>query len=178
VLKTIAVVVVILIIVVVAILAYAATMPDTFRVQRSAAIKAPAEKIFPFIADFRAWTVWSPYEHRDPALKRTYGGAEKGKGATYAWEGNRNVGAGNMEIVEATLPSRILIKLNFLRPFEASNTAEFTLEPKGDVTVVTWAMEGRSLFIGKVMSVFINMDRMVGKDFEDGLANLRTVAEK
>jgi hypothetical protein len=98
--------------------------------------------------------------------------------AVYAWEGNRKVGAGRMEIIDAPPPSRVAIKLDFIRPFEAHNTAEFTLEPKGDLTNVTWAMQGQNVFVGKVMSVFLDMDKMVGKDFETGLANLKATAEQ
>ncbi len=177
-LKALLVVLAVLAVAVVAILAYATTKPDTFRVQRSATIKAPADKIFPFINDFHAWDAWSPYEKRDPDMKRTFGGAPSGKGATYAWDGNKNVGAGSMEILDAPAPSRVTIKLDFSRPFEGHNTAEFTLEPQGDMTKVTWAMNGPVPFIGKVMHVFIDMDNMIGKDFETGLASLKAIAEK
>ncbi|MGH8429221.1 MAG: SRPBCC family protein, partial [Solimonas sp.] len=107
--------------------AYAATRPDSFRIERSAAIQAPPEKIYPHIDDFHRWTAWSPWEKIDPALKRSYSGAPAGKGAAYAWEGNKNVGSGRMEITESSAPSRIVIKLDFMKPFEAHNTAEFTL---------------------------------------------------
>jgi hypothetical protein len=162
---------------VVAILIYAATRPATFRVQRQASIDAPAETIFPLINDFGAWAGWSPWEKRDPELKRTRSGPAAGKGAVYAWEGNRNVGAGRMEILDAPAPSRVTIRLDFLRPFEAHNIAEFTLEPIGRSTLVTWVMTGPNLFISKLMSLFISMDRMVGKDFETGLKNLKALAE-
>jgi len=177
-LKTIAVIVILLVVVpLIAVLAYAATRPDTLRVQRATSIKAPPEKIFPLINDFRSWRSWSPYENKDPAMKRTLSGATNGKGAAYEWDGDRNVGQGRMEITDAS-PSKVTIKLDFLRPFEAHNIAEFTLEPKGDSTNVTWAMRGPCPFIGKVMSVFIDMDRMIGKDFETGLANLKALTEK
>lgn len=167
-----------LIVAVSAVLAYAATRPDTFRVQRTANIKASPDKIFPLINDLRGWTAWSPYEHKDPAMKRTYDGPPAGRGAVYAWDGDKNVGQGRMEIVEASSPSRIVIKLDFLRPFEAHNTATFTMLPGGETTTVTWAMDGPALFIGKVMGVFVDMDKMIGSDFEAGLANLKTLAEK
>jgi hypothetical protein len=176
-LKALIIIGVVLVACVAAVLAYAATKPDTFTVQRTASIKAPPEKIFTLINDFRSWGQWSPYEKLDPELKRTYSGAPSGKGAVYAWEGNSNVGAGRMEILDAPAPSKVTIKLDFFRPFEANNTAEFTMVPQGDATTVTWAMRGPNLFIGKVMSVFINVDRMVGKDFETGLANLKAAAE-
>jgi hypothetical protein len=177
-LKTLAVIAVIAAVAIAAVLAYAATRPDTFRIQRAASIEAPPEKIFPLIDDFRNWGSWSPWEKMDPALKRAYSGRPSGKGAVYEWEGNNKVGKGRMEIMEAPSPSRVTIKLDFLKPFEAHNTAEFTLTGKGGTTDVTWAMHGPNLFIGKVMSLFFDMDRMVGKDFETGLANLKTVAER
>jgi hypothetical protein len=164
-------------VIVAALLIFATTKPDSFSVQRMATIKAPAEKIVAHINDFHSWNAWSPYENRDPAMKRSYSGEANGKGATYAWEGNSDVGAGHMEITEASL-SKVTIKLDFLKPFEAHNTAEFTLEPEGESTRVTWAMRGPSPFISKVMSIFFNMDKMIGKDFEAGLANLKTLAER
>jgi uncharacterized protein YndB with AHSA1/START domain len=177
-LKAVLIIVAILVLGVVGILAYAATRPATFRVQRTATIKAPPDKIFPLINEFRNWSEWSPYEKKDPAMKRTMGGTTSGKGATYAWNGDRNVGEGHMEIIEVAPPSKVVIKLDFLRPFEAHNTAEFTLAPKGEATDVTWAIHGPNLFVGKVMGLFINMDNMIGKDFEAGLANLKSLAER
>ena len=174
-LKTIAIVVVVL---VGALLAFAATKPDTFRVQRAASIKAPPEKIFPLINDLHSWGAWSPWEKLDPAMKRTHSGAASGKGAVYEWEGNGEVGAGRMEIVEASSPSAVRIKLDFHKPLEAHNFAEFTLEPKGDATNVTWAMYGPNTYVSKLMSVFFSMDSMVGKYFESGLANLKVATEK
>jgi hypothetical protein len=174
-LRTIAIIVVVA---VVAVLVLAATKPDTFRVQRSARIDAPPERIFPLINDFHRWTAWSPYEHKDPGMTRTYSGPDSGLGSVYAWAGNSSVGSGRMEIVESSLPSRIAIKLDFLKPFEGHNVATFTMERAGDATTVTWSMDGPSPFLGKVMHVFVNMDRMVGTDFEAGLANLRAAAER
>src|SRR5262249_17257950 len=135
------------------------------------------DKIVPHINDFHKWTAWSPWEKLDPNLKRTYSGADNGKGAIYEWEGTKKVGQGRMEIMETT-PSTIKIKLDFLKPFEAHHTAEFSLEPQGDSTNITWAMIGKQPFMLKVMSVFMSMDKMVGKDFEAGLANLKGIAEK
>jgi len=166
------------VVVIAAVLALAATRPDTFRVERSTTIKAPPGKVYALIDDFHQWQQWSPWERLDPAMKRQHGGAPKGKGALYGWEGNKEVGKGQMEITEATPSSRVVIKLDFLAPFEAHNTAEFVLVPQGDATTVTWAMFGPNLFIGKVMSLFASMDSLVGKDFERGLANLKAVAEK
>lgn len=173
--KTILIVVVVL---VAAILIFAATKPDTFRVQRSASIKAPPEKVFALINDFNRWGAWSPWEKKDPAMKRTFGAATSGKGAVYAWEGNKEVGQGRMEITESVPSSRVAIKLDFVKPFEAHNLVEFTLEPKGDVTDVRWAMRGDTPYFAKIIHVFINMDSMVGKDFEAGLASLKAAAEK
>lgn len=132
--KTIAIVVVVLI---AALLIFAATKPDTFRVQRAASIKAPPEKIFALINDFRRWVAWSPWEKKDPTMKRTFGATTSGKGAVYAWEGNKDVGQGRIEIAESVPPSKVAIKLDFVKPFEARNIVEFTLEPKGDATNVT-----------------------------------------
>lgn len=164
--------------VVLGILVLAATKPDIFRVQRSTTIKAPPEKIFALINDFNAWTTWSPWEKKDPAMKRTFGAATSGKGATYAWEGNKEVGQGHMEIAESLPSSKVALKLDFVKPFEAHNQVEFTLEPKGDATSVTWNMQGPTPYFAKIIHVFMDMDKMVGKDFEAGLANLKAVAEK
>ena len=176
--EIIAVIAVILAVAIAAVLVLAATKPDRFSVRREATIQAPAEKIFPLIDDFHQWVAWSPWEHRDPVLKRTYGGAERGKGAAYAWEGNSSVGSGRMEILESAAPSKIVIKLDFIKPFEGHNTAEFTLQPQGDATHVNWLMHGPAPFINKLMQVFMNLDRMIGKDFEAGLANLKKLTEK
>ncbi|WP_375312659.1 SRPBCC family protein [Bradyrhizobium sp. A5] len=177
-LKAIAIIALVLAVGIATVLAFAFTKPDTFRVERSLKVKAPADAIYPQVADFHRWTGWSPYENRDPGMKRIYGGAAAGKGATYAWDGNNNVGAGHMEILEASTPSRLRIKLDFERPFEGHNTAEFTFVPQGDATQVTWAMDGPAPFMSKVMQVFINMDNMIGKDFEAGLASLKKLTEK
>ena len=173
---------VILAIAIAVVLILGATKPDTLRVQRSVRIKAPPEGIFPLISDFHQWVAWSPYEQKDPAMKRTYDGAERGKGAVYAWEGDKNVGSGRMEILDTSVPSKIVIKLDFFKPFEGHNTAEFTMLPQGDGTnigtIVTWAMYGPAPFMSKMMQVFMNIDNMIGKDFEAGLANLKKLAEK
>lgn len=163
---------------VVVVLVIAATRPDTFRIERSLAIKAPPAKIYPHVADFKAWTAWSPWEQRDPAMQRTYGTSTSGVGASYAWEGNKEVGKGRMEIAEMNAPSELRIKLDFLKPIEAHNIAEFTFKPEGDATVVRWSMHGPQPFFAKVMGVFMDMDKMVGPDFEAGLAKLKAVAEK
>lgn len=178
-LKKIAIVVLLLIAVpLVVILALAATQPDTFRVQRATAIKAPPETIFPLINDFHAWEAWSPYEKKDPNMKRTLSGASAGKGAVYEWDGDGNVGAGRMEITESSPSSKLELNLDMLKPLAAHNVVEFTLEPEGDATTVTWAMKGEAPYFAKVIHVFLDMDTMVGSDFEVGLANLKALAEK
>lgn len=160
------------------VLVFAATKPDTLRVQRSISINAPPQQIFPLIADFHQWRNWSPYEQKDPAMKRSYDGAERGKGAIYAWDGDKNVGSGRMEILEAAEPQKIVIKLDFFKPFEGHNTAEFTMLTQGDGTHVTWLMHGPARFVTKLIQVFMNLDHMIGKDFEAGLANLKRINEK
>ena len=174
-LKIIAIIVVV---VIAGVLALAATKPNTFRVERSASIKAPPDKIFAVLNDFHRWTEWSPWEKLDPAMKRTQSGPANGTGAIYEWEGNSKVGAGRMEILESTPASKLGIKLDFIRPFEGHNIAEFTLQPQGESTNVTWTMNGPAPFVSKLMQVFVNMDTMIGKDFEGGLANLKALTEK
>jgi hypothetical protein len=176
--EIIAIVALVLAIAIAVLLILAATKPDTLRVQRATSIRAPADRIFSMINDFHQWRGWSPYEDRDPALKRTYEGPDSGQGAVYAWDGNRNVGSGRMEILEASVPSKITIKLDFFKPFEGHNTAEFTMLPQGDVTNLTWTMHGPAVFMSKLMQVFMNLDHMIGRDFEAGLANLKKLAEK
>jgi uncharacterized protein YndB with AHSA1/START domain len=181
--KTIAIVVgVVLVVGIGVVLVLAATKPDAFNVQRATSIKAPPEKIFALINDLHGWGAWSPYEKKDPAMKRTFSGAQSGKGAVYEWDGDKNVGKGRMEITDTSPPSKIVIKLDFISPFEGHNTAEFTMDPRGGAanadTNVTWAMHGPAPFMSKVMQVFLNLDRMIGKDFEEGLGNLKALAEK
>ena len=159
-------------------LIYAATLPDNFRVERKTTIKAPPEKIFALINDFHQWEAWSPWEKIDPAIKRTYSGAASGKGAAYAWAGNKDVGQGRMEIAETTPASKVLIKIDFTAPMEAHNLIEFTLAPQGDSTVVTYAMHGPSPYVAKLMHLVFSMDKMVGSKFEEGLGNLKGLAEK
>lgn len=167
-----------IIVLVAALLIYAATRPDTFRLQRSLTINASADKVFPFINDFHHWPSWSPWEKMDLGMKKTHSGSPQGKGAVYEWDGNKDVGTGRMEVLESTPPSKIRIKLDFLKPFEAHNTAEFSLEGKGNSTTVTWAMYGLRPYMMKVMGMVMNMDKMVGGQFETGLANLKAIAEK
>jgi hypothetical protein len=176
-LTAIGIILLLIILVVVASLAYASTKPDAFRVQRMTSIDAPPDTIFPLLDDFQRWAEWSPWENKDPAMKRTYVGAPAGQGAAYAWRGNRNVGAGRMEIIETSPPLRLLIDLHFLKPFQARHKAEFHLEPTGAATRVTWVMHGRAHPMMKTMGLFMNMDQMIGRDFETGLANLKRASE-
>ena len=161
-----------------ALLGLAATKPGTFRVQRTKRIQAPPETVFALINDFRSWAVWSPYEKLDPTMTRTHSGSPNGKGAVYRWAGKGKAGEGRMEITDISPPSRVTIKLDFLKPFEGHNIAEFTLESDGDGTNVTWALHGPQSYFVKVMTIFVSMDRLIGGDFETGLSNMKAVAER
>jgi hypothetical protein len=171
------IIIVVLVVAIAAVLGYAATKPDAFCVQRTGTINAPPEKIFPQINDFHNWAAWSPWEKLDPAMQKTHSGPASGKGTVYEWEGNKQVGKGRMEIIEESPPSRMLIKLDFFKPFEAHNTTTFTLDRQGDSTTVNWVMDGRQPFMFKLMGLFCDMDKMIGKDFEAGLANLKSLVE-
>jgi len=172
----IATILIVIAVAVAAVLAYAATKPDTFMVRRSASIAAPPEKIFPMIDDLRAQSTWSPFE-KDPNMKRTHSGAPRGKGAVYAWDGNRQVGAGRIAITESVPTSKVVLLLDMIRPFKAHNTVEFTLDRIGAGTNVTWAMQGRQPYMAKVMGLFVDCDKMCGGMFEEGLAKLKALAE-
>jgi uncharacterized protein YndB with AHSA1/START domain len=167
----------IVVVAIAAVLVAAALQPDSFRIARSLQIAAPADRLYPLIADFHRWSEWSPYETLDPDMRREIGGAPSGVGATYAWAGDEKAGAGTMRITEAEPPSRVVMDLAFTEPFEANNTATFTLAPSGDGTLVTWAMAGESSFLFKVMGLFFDADAMIGQDFETGLVNLKKAAE-
>ncbi|WP_349741122.1 SRPBCC family protein [Roseateles cavernae] len=158
-------------------LIYAATRPDSFRVERSARIQAPPEKIYALIHDLKGFNRWNPYEKKDPAIKGQYSAVTAGPGARYGWESDK-VGVGSMEITEVTAPSRVAMRLDFVKPLEAHNQVEFRLRPEGGATQVSWAMQGPSPFVSKLIGVFISMDQMIGQDFEDGLANLKSLAEQ
>jgi uncharacterized protein YndB with AHSA1/START domain len=173
--KTISIV---LLLVIAAVLVYAATKPDSFRIERSTTIKASPDKVFALINDFHQWEAWSPWEKIDPALKRTYSGAASGRGAVYEWAGNKDIGQGRMEITESTPSSKIALNLDFVTPFEAHNRVEFTLAPQGESTTVTQAMFGPSPYLSKLMTIFFSMEKMVGSKYEEGLASLKTLAEK
>ena len=176
--KTIALIVVIAIVVfIVAVLILAAGKPEIFRVQRQTTIQAPPEKIFPLINDYKQWSTWSPWEKKDAAMKRSFSGPATGKGSAYAWE-SKEVGMGDMLITESVPSSLVRIDLNFSKPFEAHNKVVFTIQPQAGGSTVSWEMAGPAPLLSRVMQVFFNMDRMVGKDFEAGLADLKVAAEK
>jgi hypothetical protein len=160
------------------ILIYAAFKPGDFQVQRSIAIQAPPEKIFPLINDFHQWPSWSPWEKLDLNMKRTLSGPPSGTGSIYEWDGNNKAGKGRMEITDSVASSKIGIKLDFIKPMEGHDAVEFTMQPNGNATTVTWAMSGPLTYPGKVMSVFVSMDKLIGSDFETGLANMKAMAEK
>lgn len=166
-----------LLVIVLAIMAYAATKPDTFSIRRSASIAAPPERLYPLIADLRAMNTWNPFVEPDPAVKIAYSGPEMGKGASHTWSGNRNVGEGSITITEAVAPKAVAMRLLMLKPMKADNKVDFTLQPEGRETVVTWAMSGRQPFMGKLVNLFIDCDRMVGRQFEKGLGKLKSIAE-
>ena len=172
--KTIAIVAVVAL---AALLLFAATRPDTFRVERSVKIKAAPERLHPLINDLHQFNTWNPYNKKDPAMQGTYRGPAAGPGAGFDFEGNKDVGKGSIRIV-ASAPRKVTMKLDMLEPFEGHNTVEFSLAPQGETTDVTWAMHGPSPFLAKLVGVFINMDRMIGRDFEAGLAGLKARAER
>jgi uncharacterized protein YndB with AHSA1/START domain len=159
------------------ILGLAATKDDSFTMERAITIKAPPEKIMPLLSDFKNWPTWSPWENLDPKMQRTFSGATSGKGAVYNWVGDSKVGEGRMEITDMMSPSKLVIKLDFVKPMASSNVTEFLLTPEGEQTKVTWKMAGPVDYPTKVMLVFTSLDAMIGPDFERGLAKLKTVAE-
>ena len=154
-----------------------AMRPSDFRVTRTVRIAAPAAAIFAHVNDFHGWNAWSPYDKRDPAMIKTFEGPQAGTGASYAWTGNSQVGQGRATITESRPSDLIRVRLEFVKPFACTNTAEFTFEPEGDQTAVTWSLTGRYGFIAKAIGLFMDMDRMVGGDFEVGLAQLKSVVE-
>ena len=162
---------------IVLLLVYASTRPDEFRVERKLRIDAPADKLWPLIGELRAFNRWNPYERKDPKIKGSHSGPATGIGSRYAWEGDK-IGVGSLEIIGQQPGQAVQMKLDFVKPFEAHNQAEFRLVPQPDgSTEVIWAMHGPSNFISKVMGVVINMDQMVGRDFEQGLSNLQQLAK-
>ena len=151
--------------------------PGEFRYTRSATIAAPPAKVFEHVNNFHKWEDWSPWAKRDPNCKTTYDGPETGEGAKFAWDGNKDVGAGNMTIIESTPHKRIAIRLEFLKPMKAINTAEFTFTPAVEQTQVTWSMFGKNNFMGKAFGLIVDCDKMIGKDFDQGLASMKSVVE-
>src|SRR6185369_2771833 len=156
-------------VVLVVLLAYAATKPDSYGIERIATVHAPAEKIFPLIVDLRQWPKWSPFEALDPAMKRTYSGVATETGAVYEWYGNSRAGRGRMEITKTTAPAHVSVQVDFVKPFVAHNVNHFALHRDGGATRVTWAMRGTQPYMLKLMSIFVSPDRLLGKHFETGL---------
>jgi carbon monoxide dehydrogenase subunit G len=169
---------IVLLVVVGAILVYAATRPNTIRITRSTIINASPEAIFALINDFHNWIRWAPQDREYPSMMRTYSGPTNGVGSISDWESKGSAGKGRMSIAEASPPTSISIKVDFVKPFEAHNLNQFTLEPDGSSTKVTWTMRGTNVYMTKVMSVFVNLDRLMGKHFESGLGDLKATAEK
>ncbi len=157
--------------------AVASRKPETFSVSRTATINAPADRIFGLINDFHKWASWSPFEKLDPAMTKTFSGPESGPGSSYSWTGNKKAGAGSMTISSATPSSSVGIAMAFLKPFKSESTVQFSIEPSGAANQVTWTMSGKNQLFSRVMSVFMSMDKMIGKDFAEGLSNLKRVAE-
>jgi len=158
--------------------AFAATRPGTYRVERSTRIDAPQAVVFAQLDDFKAWAAWSPWEGKDPQMHKTYDGPVRGVGATYAWQGNQKVGEGRMTVTDSRPPADVKLRLEFIKPFAAVARTEFIVAPEVPGTVsVTWSMEGTNNLIAKMFGIFMNMDTMIGNDFEAGLANLKRVAE-
>jgi hypothetical protein len=162
----------------IALLGYAATKPPRLKVQRSTSVTAAPEVVFGLIDDFRKWPSWSAHDLSDPTMTRTYDGAGRGKGAVSEWKSAGPGGEGRMEIVESVPPSRLVVEVVFRRPFRAHNSNELTLSPDGNRTMITWAWDGANVYVMKVMSVFVDMDKLMGKHFETGLANLKALAER
>ena len=156
----------------------ASTRPDDFRVERSTQSSANPTQLFAQINDFHAWEAWSPWAKLDSSMETKYDGAKSGIGAGYAWSGNSKVGQGAMRIVDSTPESKVTIQLEFLKPFKASNRTTFTLTPHQNGIRISWTMEGKNHFMSKVMGLFMDMDKMIGSDFERGLSNLKAVAER
>lgn len=177
-LKMILIVIAVLAVGVAGVVAYAAaTQPDTFRVQRTATIEAPPEKLVGILSDLRRGAEWSPYEKKDPAMKKTFSGPASGPGAKLEWDGNGDVGAGSLTVADVT-PSKVMLKLDMTRPMTASNVVEYSLAPKGNATDMTWALHGPMPLVSKVMCVFVDLDKMLGGDMERGLKDLKALAER
>ena len=176
-LKVISIAGIAIVVLVAVVLFYASTKPDIFHVERSINIKASPEKIFPFINDFHSWDAWTPY-NKDPAMKKTYSGNDSGKGAHYAWEGNKEAGKGEITITDTTPPSKLVFDLHMIKPFEGRNVAAISLNVSGDSTNVTWSLDDKHSLMLKTVALFINLDNTIGKDFEVGLTRLKAIADK
>lgn len=160
------------------VLILASTKPNSFRVERKVVIKASPENIFPWLEDPKKTTEWSPWEKKDPAMKKTFTGPSKGVGAAYAWDGNKEIGAGRLELTEVVAPKKVVMNLDFIRPMEGHNVAGYEVAPVAGGSEVTWYITGPMPFMSKVVCLFMNMDKMIGKEFEAGLSDLKTIAEK
>ena len=160
-----------------ALLLIASRQPDAFAIERTVVVAAPAEVIFPRIADLHQWNTWSPYEKLDPHMKKVFNGTPGAAGASYYWSGNAKAGEGTITVRELMPPSKATMQLDMLKPIAGHNVVEFNLEPTNGGTRVTWAMRGANSFLSKIIGLFLNMDTMIGKDFEDGLASLKTQVE-
>jgi len=157
---------------------FVATRPDSYKVERTAKIEAPADVVFAQLDNFKAWSEWSPWDKLDPNMKKTFEGPAQGVGASYSWQGNDKVGKGKMTVTEVTPPTAIAYRLEFIEPFASVAQTRFSVKPEGDkAAAVTWAMEGKNNFIGKAFGVFMDMDKMIGKDFDKGLGSLKTIVE-
>jgi len=159
-------------------LVFAALKPDTLRIERSTVIEAPPDQVYVLIADFHEWPKWAPQDREDASIRRTFSGAQSGVGAVSDWSGSGNTGKGRMEITGAEAARQVLVTVDFAKPFVAHNVNTFTLAPEGNGTRVTWAMQGTNTYMMKVMSLVMNLDKMMGQHFESGLANLKAVAER
>jgi uncharacterized protein YndB with AHSA1/START domain len=166
-----------LVVLVLGLVALILTRPSTYVVERSLTMAAPPETVFALVDDFHAWPKWSPWDDLDPAMSTSFSGPDAGTGAVYAWTGNDDVGTGKMTITSSAPPTTIEIDLEFIEPFASSSVTSFAFAPEGDGTKVTWTMSGDNDFMGKAFSLFMDMDTMIGADFEKGLAQLKTVAE-
>jgi len=175
--KIVRIVLLVLLIAVGGVLAMAATKPTHYHIERSATISAAPAAVFAHVNDFHAWEAWSPWEKIDPAMKRTFDGPPSGKDATYAWVGNDKVGEGKMTIIESQPDARVGIRLEFIKPFAETCQADFALAAEGEGTKVTWGMDGNHNYVSKIMCVFMDMDKMIGTDFEKGLGQLKSLAE-
>ncbi len=168
----------VVVVIIVGLLVFVAMQPAAFRITRSLTIPLPAAPLFALVNDFHRWAEWSPFEKLDPAMKKTFTGSPAGAGAVYAWSGNNKAGEGQTTILESKPNELVRMKLVFTGPFKATNIADFTFVPNGDQTVVTWLMTGNNNFMGKAFALMVNMDKMVGKEFEEGLRNMQKAAAK